>query len=243
MFRNALVKTQVDYDQDPIELEGIAGEPDAEDTDRGCVYAIYSLWTWRSRARKKKEERSRECIVQNIEKLNERIALQQAKQIETQYEIAQCVRNKNAVRARRLLLGKKRTQNMIKSLHAYRDELDAVLLSLDESNEQQELVASFKSANRALRSHVGKGASNVEAFDCLADDLQEAQQDVEDLQAAVTSRASSTNDSEIEEELEQLFSEDAKQPPPTAPSTATPLRLPPVPTATIESRTPVPVLL
>ena len=113
-------------------------------------------------------------------------------------------------------------------------------MSLDESNEQQELVAAFKSANRVLKSHIGKRGSGVDEFDDLADDLQEAQQDMEDLQHAVTSRATA-NDTELESEMDELFGEGTvvkarSSPGEPPPNIALMLPTPPTSTPTLESK-------
>ena len=176
-----------------------------------CAKALMKVWSWRSRARSRKQIESRAVIVQNIDNLTDKINVLDTRQITYEQIIKQCVCDNDKVRARRVLLQKKGCQNMLLSLSSYRDELDAVLMSLDESNEQQQLVASFKSANQVLRTSKVKGLNGVEVFDTLADDLHEARQDVEDLQHAVTSRA--PVDTDLEDELGELFDSPTNTPP------------------------------
>ena len=203
---------------DTVSLDGLSPSLDKnkngdENCKVSCIYALFQFWNWRSRARGKRERQSRESVVDNIEQLSIKINASEARHIEFQQVIIQCVRTDDKIRARRILLQQKRNANMLKSLCTYREELESVLMSLDESNEQQELVASFKSANRVLKTHIGKGSA-VEAFDDLADDLQEAKQDVEELQQAVAGRAALTDDG-IEEEMRVIFgTNDALNPPP-----------------------------
>jgi hypothetical protein len=218
VFRHALVSTEeelykatrVNADLKEICLDGLssAKATDSNTTkgQRGCAYALYNLWTWRSQVRARQEKQSRENIVDSIGSLHDKISLHASRSVKFSQDIKDCVQKKDKIRARRLLLQKKRNDNMLASLYAYRDELEGVLISLDESNEQQELVQSFKSANRVLKSHIVKG-SGVDDFDELAGDLQEAQQDVQELQQAVTSHAAA-QDGDIEDEMEELFGDD-----------------------------------
>ena len=230
MFRHALLRTnedsyevtRVNADLEEVTLDGLSASVPAGGTseDAGCVYAIMNLWNWRSRAKQRRDKRSRDEVIANIENITEKINTHDARNIELEQEIKQCLRTKDKVRARRLLIQKKRTTNMIHSLNVYRDELENVLISLEESNEQQELVASFKTASRVLKSHTGAKGRAVEEYDDLADELQEAQQDEEELQQTVTSRVGA--DPDIEEELDAMFSETGViqsrpgEPPPSA---------------------------
>ena len=235
VFRNALINTEepsyastrVNPELQAVELDGLSS--DEPRTLFTCTQALMRLWTWRSRAQEKKGQQSRLAIEANISKLTDNINSHEARQIEFEQTLKQCVVEKNRSRARRILLQKKRNTNMVNSLYAYRDNLEGVLMSLDESNEQQELVASFKSANKVLRYHTVKDQDGVEAFDNLADDLHDARQDVEELQNAVTSRVT-VDDAGLEEELGELFDV-----PPAPPSEAPPIpAFPRVPTTPVQ---------
>ena len=243
VFRHAVVQTsedayeatRVNADLEEVTLDGLCASvpAGASSEDVGCVYAIMNLWNWRSRAKQRRDKRSRDDVIGNIQNITEKINAHDARQVELEQEIKQSLETKDKVRARRLLMQKKRTTNMIHSLNVYRDELENVLISLEESNEQQELVASFKTASRVLKSHTGAKGRAVEEYDYLADELQEAQQDVEELQQAVSSRVGP--DPDIEEELDAMFpSTGVVRPSPGEPPPSTAFALPEVPKTALD---------
>ena len=86
------------------------------------------------------------------------------------------------------------------------------LISLEESSDQVALVKSYKTANTILKTTMRQrgGQSAAETYEDLADDLQEAQDDVHELQEVV-SRRIGQGDDELQEELEELFDD---SPPP-----------------------------
>ena len=244
VFRQARGQTKEDQyeatriinaDSEEVTLDGLSLTVPATtvSTEVGCLYSIMNIWNWRSRAKQRRDKHSRDQIVKNIESISEKINTHDARLVELEQEIKECLKTKEKPRARRLLLQKKRTTNTIQSLNMYRDDLENVLISLEESNEQQALVASFQTASRVLKIHTGAKGSGVDNYDDLADELQEAQQDVNELQQAVSSRI--VDDPDIEEELNAMFVDtrtshgQSDNPPPSAPIT-----LPEVPTTLLK---------
>lgn len=237
-----LVDNSVDPDTDKVELiNGLESTGPTKHTF-SCVSALKNMWNWRINAKHQQEIESRDTIVASIDKLNSKIVTQEARQVEMHENIKKCVKTGNKPQARRILLQRKRTDNMLRSLYAYRDELESVLISLDESNEQLELVASFKSANKVLKSHA-IGGNAIDDFDSVVDDLQEAQQDIAELQQAVTQRTENNQDG-IDEELEELFtkSEDNTPGNPPPQNRSLSLKFPKAPSSLISSAALTPTL-
>jgi len=207
-------------DIDP-EIQSVALAPtdagadtDAEDSDTGCVGWLRSKWYWRH----EREERNRKKIISQIKQDGEKIDKHESTLVDIEESLKKCKQSKNKQRARLLLLKRKRLRNTIKSYYNSRAELEQVLISLEESSDQLALVKSYKTANSILKTTMRQrgGQSAVETFEDLADDLQEAQDDVHELQEAV-SRNIGRSDDELSAELEELF-EDSPKIKPTASS-------------------------
>jgi hypothetical protein len=226
VFRHALINTsdatsfessQVPSTLEEVELDEQLSPQTKTNSRYGCVYALYTLWNWRDRTRTEKNKKSRNVLIGNIEQLTEKINNAEIRQITLEEKLSLCVQQKDKMRARRILLQVKRNRKTIVSLGAYREELETVLITLDESNEQQELVASFRSANKVLKTHNTQEGNSVDIFDDFTDELHSAQQDVEELKQAVSNRSGIVDD-ELDRELEKLFAtdDDSKLPPPSS---------------------------
>jgi hypothetical protein len=115
-------------------------------------------------------------------------------------------------------------------------------MTLEENDDQAELMKSFKGATRALKnSMVGSGA-RVDQYDDMTDELGDAQEMMGELNQAMTGQ---NNDSAFEDELDELFEEEPatkrrqsttpRDPPPTMIDDSTLVEsLPKVPTGTIK---------
>ena len=189
------------------------------------------LWYYRANATKRREAASRDQIRTTIEGLDTRIHTSEARQVEFTQSIKASVRAKNKTKARSLLLQQKRSASQLKMFYAHRDDLESVLISLDESNEQQELVASFRDANRVLKSNAR--GDLVGKFEDLSDDLAEAQADVEEVNQAMASRVA-VQDADVEEEMNELFDEPKQETVPPPPPPTEGILLPAAPTTAID---------
>jgi len=184
----------------------------------GCFGWVRSKWFWRQELEKK----NREKIINQIQTIGVKIDNHEATMIEIEQELKKCKKNKNKKRARLFLLKRKRLSNTIQSYYNSRSELEQVLISLEESSDQVALVTSYKTANKILKTTMRQrgGSSAVETYEDLADELQEAQDDVNELQEAVSRNIGRDND--LMEELDEMFENDSPSIKPTTGGSSSP---------------------
>ena len=217
---------------DTISLQSQSSDEHKKKQDPGCLGWMKTKWFWRL----ERERKNRLDVETRIQVISEKLICYEGDVVSIEEDLRQCKKNKNKNKARLLLLKRKRLNNTIQSYYNSRAELEQVLISLEESNDQVQLVESYKTANRILKSTMRKrgGQSAVETYEDLADDLQEAQDDVHELQTAVSQHISCKHDDVLEEEFNELFGEDEVRPTaPSAPSNPPPqelIELPSVPT-------------
>jgi hypothetical protein len=170
-----------------------------------------------------REKKNHAKIVSQIESIGTKIDTHEATMITIEENHKKCKKTKNKQKARLLLLKRKRLNNTIQSYYNSRNELEQVLISLEESSDQVALVKSYKTANSILKTTMRQrgGQSAVETYEDLADDLQEAQDDVHELQEAV-SRNIGRNDDELHYELDELFDDSPPKVKPTTGSSSNP---------------------
>jgi hypothetical protein len=203
-----------DVKADPNALEDIeavslhSSEEETTDANNGCFGWVKSKWYWKQEREKKNHAR----IVAQIETIGQKIDTHEATMVQIQEDLRKCKKTKNKQKARLLILKRKRLGNTIQAYYNSRNELEQVLISLEESSDQVALVKSYKTANTILKTTMRQrgGASAVETYEDLADDLDEAKADVNELQEVV-SRRIGYGDDELQEELDELFED---SPPP-----------------------------
>lgn len=201
-------ETVTDEATELAETESVAlteqGSEEENEEDSGCVGWVMSKWNWK-RAREKKNHAK---IVSQIETIGIKIDTHETTMIGIEQNLKKCKKTKNKQKARLLLLKRKRLNNTIQAYYNSRNELEQVLISLEESSDQVALVKSYKTANSILKTTMRQrgGQSAVETYEDLADDLQDAQDDVHELQEVV-SRRIGQGDDELTEELEELFND------------------------------------
>jgi len=199
----------------------LTSEDSGDDDNPGCLGWVRSKWNWR----REREKRNHQKIVTQIETIGLKIDTHEATMIMIEEELRKCKKTKNKQKARLYLLKRKRLTNTIQAYYNSRNELEQVLISLEESSDQVALVKSYKTANSILKTTMRQrgGQSAVETYEDLADDLQDAKDDVHELQEVV-SRRIGQGDEDLDEELEELFED---TPPKIKPAPSAPGNPPP----------------
>jgi len=197
------------------EVSLVSKNSSSEDENTGCFGWMITKWHWRE----EREKKNREKIVAQIETIGLKIDTHEATMVDIEEDLKKCKKLKNKQKARLLLLKRKRLTNTIQSYYNSRAELEQVLISLEESSDQVALVKSYKTANKILKTTMRqKGGRNaVETYEELADDLQEVNDDVNELQEAV-SRNITRNDQDLQDEFDEMFDDRPTVKPKTGPS-------------------------
>jgi len=219
-----------------------------------CLYGMFSyVWNWRARSKAKKIAKSRVDIEANIENMQTKINEYSTRDTELEVQLRKAVNLKDRTLAKQLLLKRKRTQGMITQYTNFKNELDNMLMSLDETEDRQSLVKSFKTTHKALKRTMGGSAvTAIETLDDLHDDMDDVRTSNMELQDAMTNREL-VGDDDLADELDELFAEekpkskkrvtfevrDAPDDPPDTDSMIL-AKLPPPPTATPVSMPEVP---
>jgi len=195
---------EVDPETETVLLtEGVSDEEEEKKIENaGCIGWMRTKWHWK----REREKKNREKIITQIETIGTKIDNHETSMIEIEEELKKCKKAQNKRKARLFLLKRKRLTNTIQSYYNSRAELEQVLISLEESSDQVELVKSYKTANKILKTTMRQNGNRnaVETYEDLADDLQEAQDDVHELQEAV-SRNIGRGDDDLTDELDELF--------------------------------------
>ena len=227
--QHELVDTSDPWD-DPIELEkadDVPPETTPQIPDRGlfarlgdCFQYMSSYPRYRREVMKNKSRAQIDGMLDNIStKINEH----ESKITVLEENMKYSVRKKNKQRARQLLVRKKRTEKALDALYNYRSELENVQMSIEQNDEQIQLVKSFKNARNILKKNVrgNDKMAAVDVYDDLSEDLEECMQEADELQTAV-SRSRTNNDAELEDELNELFGDDSPKQTPKIPPAAPP---------------------
>ena len=199
-----LSATEVDPDTETVSLAD-NDQVDDDNQNSGCIGWMRSQWYYKA----EREKRNHANIVAQIGTIGQKIDHHEATLVDIEQNLKKCKKTKNKHKARLFLLKRKRLMNTIQSYYNTRAELEQVLISLEESSDQVALVKSYKTANKILKTTMRQngGQSNVEVYEDLANDLQEAQDDVNERQEAVSRNTIGKGDDELQEELDLLFDE------------------------------------
>jgi len=195
-----------------------SGEQENNTEEDGCFGWMRTKWNWKQ----EREKKNRQKIIDQIQTIGQKIDKYEGGMIEIEEQLKKCKKTKNKQKARLLFLKRKSLTNTIQSYYNSRAELEQVLISLEESSDQVALVKSYKTANSILKTTMrqNNGRNAVETYEELADDMQDAKEDIHELQEAV-SRNIGRNDDELAEELDELF-DDSPQVKPTTGSSSNP---------------------
>jgi len=229
-----------DPETETVSLAGKESDEEKED-DGGCLEWVKKKWHWKQ----EREKRNHAKIIAQIGVIGNKIDQHEATMVGIEEELKKCKKAKNKQKARLLFLKRRRLTNTIQSYYNSRAELEQVLISLEESSDQVALVKSYKTANSILKTTMRQngGQTAVETYEELADDLQEANDDVHELQEAV-SRNIGRNDDELTEELDELFDDNPKVKPSGSSSNPPPhekIKKPPTDTEILEGLPSVPL--
>ena len=115
------------------------------------------------------------------------------------------VKNKNRRQAKKYLQQMKRAQKNLSGFMSYKSELETMLISLDQTEDQTDFVVSFKAARKALSGH--SKTLPLADFDDFVDDMEETKADLDDFHNTLAQRQD-VHYTDIESELDALFADD-----------------------------------
>tara|TARA_Y100000389_G_C17416148_1_gene493824 strand:+ start:521 stop:1339 length:819 start_codon:yes stop_codon:yes gene_type:complete len=115
------------------------------------------------------------------------------------------VQNKNRRQAKKYLQQLKRAQKSLAGFTAYKAELDTMVISLDQTEDQTDFVVSFKAARKALSGH--SKTLPLADFDDFVDDMEETKADLDEFHNTLAARQE-VHYTDIESELDAMFSDD-----------------------------------
>lgn len=112
------------------------------------------------------------------------------------------VKNKNRRQAKKYLQQMKRAQKSLTGFMSYKAELETMVISLDQTEDQTDFVVSFKAARKALSGH--SKALPLADFDDFVDDMEETKADMDDFHNTLAQRQE-VHYADIDQELDALF--------------------------------------
>ena len=115
------------------------------------------------------------------------------------------VKNKNRRQAKKYLQQMKRGQKNLAGFMSYKSELETMLISLDQTEDQTDFVVSFKAARKALNGH--SKTLPLADFDDFVDDMEETKADLADFHSSLAQRQD-MHYTDIEGELDAMFADD-----------------------------------
>lgn len=115
------------------------------------------------------------------------------------------VKNKNRRQAKKYLQQTKRAQKNLTGFMSYKSELETMLISLDQTEDQTDFVVSFKAARKALSGH--SKTLPLADFDDFVDDMEETKADLDDFHNTLAQRQD-VHYTDIESELDAMFADD-----------------------------------
>lgn len=119
------------------------------------------------------------------------------------------VKNKNRRQAKKYLQQLKRAQKSLTGFMSYKAELDTMIISLDQTEDQTDFVVSFKAARKALSGH--SKTLPIADFDDFVDDMEETKADLDEFHNTLAARQE-THYADIEDELDAMFADDNQKP-------------------------------
>tara|TARA_B100001094_G_scaffold68389_1_gene64682 strand:+ start:4464 stop:5219 length:756 start_codon:yes stop_codon:yes gene_type:complete len=115
------------------------------------------------------------------------------------------VKNKNRRQAKKYLQQLKRAQKSLTGFMSYKAELDTMVISLDQTEDQTDFVVSFKAARKALSGH--SKTLPLADFDDFVDDMEETKADLDEFHNALAQRQE-VHYTDIESELDAMFADE-----------------------------------
>lgn len=182
-------------------------QPDDADEPPTCFHKLFQCLAIRMAPglrRKKRIERSVDLCEQMSDKLTEKIKASEERLTTVNTLLAKNVKAKNRKMAKHYLTQKKRLERTIASYMRYKNELEAMTISLNETEDQTDFIASFKSAQGVLKQH--NKTLPLESFESFAEDFDEARQDMDDFHEGLKQR-NEQQYGDLDEELEALFND------------------------------------
>lgn len=179
--------------------------PDDADDPPTCFHKLFQCLAFRmtpSLRQKQKLEHSVDLCEQMSDKLTDKIQASEERLNTVTALLAKNVKAKNRKMAKHYLTQKKRLERTIASYMRYKNELEAMTISLNETEDQTDFIASFKSAQGILKQH--NKTLPLESFESFAEDFDEARQDLDDFHEGLKQR-SEMQYGDLDEELEALF--------------------------------------
>tara|TARA_B110000196_G_C21149834_1_gene668918 strand:+ start:2271 stop:3131 length:861 start_codon:yes stop_codon:yes gene_type:complete len=157
-----------------------AGTTTAADPNATCFHRIFTCLSYyrpNSQERRKDATANSVSVCESmIDKLDVKIQSTETRLNVVQSLLKKNVKAKNRKMAKHYLIQRNRLTKSVDSYRRYKQEMEAMTISLNETDDQQDFISSFKEAQTVLKKH--SKALPLEQFESLTDDFDEAQQEL-----------------------------------------------------------------
>lgn len=211
----------VDFQESDARTPKVQSTPIEEeaDCDVGCLRAMMFSFYYRFNIGGYKTRRdiykSKKVCSEMLAKVDVKITKTEDRISVLESMLRKQVKNKNRRQAKKYLQQMKRAQKSLSGFMAYKSELESMLISLDQTEDQTDFVVSFKAARKALNGHSKR--LPIADFDDFVDDMEETKADLDDFHNTLAQRTD-VQYADIEEELDAMFGEESNSGPPKNPN-------------------------
>jgi myosin heavy subunit len=178
------------------------------DGDIGClrsivigVYYRFNIGGYRNR---RDIHKSKKVCKSMLAKVDAKVSKTEDRTHVLENMLKKQVKNKNRRQAKKYLQQLKRARKNLNGFMSYKGELETMLISLDQTEDQTDFVMSFKAARKALSGH--SKTLPIADFEDFVDDMEETKADLEDFHNTLSQRTD-VQYTDIEAELDAMFSE------------------------------------
>lgn len=200
---------RVDLSNDsPRKVEAMSLEEEA-DGDIGCLRAmvigIYYKFNIGGYKTRRDIHKSKKVCADMLTKVEVKISKTEDRINVLEQMLKKQVKNKNRRQAKKYLQQLKRAQKSLTGFMSYKAELDTMVISLDQTEDQTDFVVSFKAARKALSGH--SKTLPLADFDDFVDDMEETKADLDEFHNTLAARQE-VHYTDIESELDAMFAEE-----------------------------------
>lgn len=176
------------------------------DGDVGCLRAlvigVYYRFNIGGYKNRRDIHKSKKVCADMLSKVDVKINKTEGRVSVLESLLTKQIKNKNRRQAKKYLQQLKRAQKSLAGFMSYKSELDTMLISLDQTEDQTDFVTSFKAARKALNGHAK--TLPIADFDDFVDDMEETKADLDDFHNTLAQRQE-VSYADIESELDAMF--------------------------------------
>jgi len=192
----------------PQRVESLTLEEEA-DGDIGCLRAmvigVYYRLNIGGYKTRRDIHKSKKVCADMLTKVEVKISKTEDRINVLEQMLRKQVRNKNRRQAKKYLQQLKRSQKSLTGFTSYKAELDTMVISLDQTEDQTDFVISFKAARKALSGH--SKTLPLADFDDFVDDMEETKADLDEFHNTLAARQE-VHYTDLESELDAMFADE-----------------------------------